>query len=204
MLLSGGRVQSHIRAAPASPRDLIMRRYIAFLRAINVGGHTVKMADLRTLFLQLDFEGVETYIASGNVWFRAATKDRKLLEHRIERHLQDRLGYEVATFVRTTTDLAQLGEDRPFGDVKLTRDGNTLYVAFVRDPLDSAAKSRLFTHRTRVDDFQVRGAEVFWLWRREVGDSDFSGAVLEKAVEGPATVRNWNTVRKLAARCAAD
>src|SRR3990170_352332 len=46
-----------------------MSRFIAFLRAINVGGHTVKMDQLRQLFESLGFSGIETFIASGNVVF---------------------------------------------------------------------------------------------------------------------------------------
>jgi uncharacterized protein (DUF1697 family) len=46
-----------------------MPKYIAFLRAINVGGHIVKMKDLRELFGSLGFTGVETVLASGNVVF---------------------------------------------------------------------------------------------------------------------------------------
>ena len=50
-----------------------MPRYIAFLRAINIGGHTVKMDDLRQLFESLQFTSVETFIASGNVIFKAGS-----------------------------------------------------------------------------------------------------------------------------------
>ena len=46
-----------------------MTRYVAFLRAINVGGHVVKMEALRKLFESMGFQRVETYIASGNVIF---------------------------------------------------------------------------------------------------------------------------------------
>jgi len=46
-----------------------MTRYIAFLRAINVGGHTVKMEHLRGIFESMGFSNVETFIASGNVIF---------------------------------------------------------------------------------------------------------------------------------------
>ena len=50
-----------------------MTRYFTFLRAINVGGHTVKMDVLRQLFESLGFSNVETFIASGNVIFEAKT-----------------------------------------------------------------------------------------------------------------------------------
>ena len=52
-----------------------MPRYIALLRAINVGGHTVKMDHLRRLFEALDLAAVETFIASGNVVFHADEGD---------------------------------------------------------------------------------------------------------------------------------
>ena len=39
-----------------------MTRYVAFLRAINVGGHVVKMDHLRQLFESLGFSSVETFI----------------------------------------------------------------------------------------------------------------------------------------------
>ena len=46
-----------------------MSRYIAFLKAINVGGHNVKMDQLRKIFESMQFKNVETFIASGNVIF---------------------------------------------------------------------------------------------------------------------------------------
>jgi uncharacterized protein (DUF1697 family) len=62
-------------------------RLITFLRAINVGGHTVTMAALRDHFAALGFEDVETFIASGNVIARSRTGSTQALERRIEAHL---------------------------------------------------------------------------------------------------------------------
>ena len=63
-----------------------MPRYVAFLRAINVGGHTVKMDQLRRLFERLGFSKVETFIASGNVIFESASRSAKALEKNTEAH----------------------------------------------------------------------------------------------------------------------
>ncbi len=41
--------------------------YIAFLRGINVGGHTVKMEHLRKLIADLGFTHVRSYIQTGVV-----------------------------------------------------------------------------------------------------------------------------------------
>ncbi len=61
-----------------------MPRFIAFLRAINVGGRTVKMDGLRRLFAALGFSSVETFIASGNVVFEATLKNARALARGIE------------------------------------------------------------------------------------------------------------------------
>jgi len=79
-----------------------MRRYIALLRAINVGPKcAVKMELLREVFKSLHFSEVETYIGSGNVLFQTSVRSAKALERRIEKGLRRALGYEVAVFVRT-------------------------------------------------------------------------------------------------------
>jgi uncharacterized protein (DUF1697 family) len=68
-----------------------MTRYIAFLRAINVGGHNVKMDYLRELFESLGYVNVQTFIASGNVIFDSPTEDARTLEKEIEDHLSSTL-----------------------------------------------------------------------------------------------------------------
>ncbi|MDO8754830.1 MAG: DUF1697 domain-containing protein, partial [Anaerolineales bacterium] len=83
-----------------------MSKHIAFLRAINVGGHNVKMGHLRQLIESLGFSNVETFIASGNVIFEATAGNTKNLKKKIETCLHEALGYEVATFIRTDAELA--------------------------------------------------------------------------------------------------
>ena len=81
-----------------------MPRYIAFLRAINVGGHhTVKMDFLRCLFESLGFSNVETFIASGNVVFGATSNSAQALARKIEERLREALDMS-GTFIRSGTD----------------------------------------------------------------------------------------------------
>ena len=110
-----------------------MPRYVAFLRAINVGGHVVKMDRLRALFDELRFRNVETFIASGNVLFDSSSQDTEAMERKIEKHLEKALGYEVVTFVRRMTDLAAVVSGHPFVDVE--SNGHTLSVGFLKQPL---------------------------------------------------------------------
>ena len=178
-----------------------MSRFIAFLRAINVGGHTVKMDRLRQLFEALGFSNVETFIASGNVVFETNSKNTKTLEKKIESRLQETLGYEVATFIRTDVELAHIANYKPFPQSDL--DGaSALNIAFLTDTLDDKSKQKLMALRTDIDDFHVYGREIYWLCRKKQSESTFSNAVLEKTLGRRSTLRGVNTIKKMAAKYA--
>jgi len=177
-----------------------MPKYVAFLRAINVGGHTVKMDYLRRLFEAMGFSNVETFIASGNVIFDSTSKSSKALEGKIEDYLFENLGYKVAGFVRSTTELAEVARYKPFAESELNAEGNILYIGFVADRPSEESKQRLLSYATKIDDFHVYGREVYWLCRKKLGESDFPGARFEKTLGMQATLRNSNTVRRIAAK----
>ena len=176
-----------------------MPRLIAFLRAINVGGHTVTMARLRQEFEGLGFTDVETFIASGNVIFTSRAGDQVAIEKKVEARLQSSLGYEVATFVRTDAEVAAVAGYQPFPAAQI-EDGAALYVGFVGRPLNAAAARAVMTFKTETDDFRVKGREVYWLRTKRQSDSPFKYASLEKALKIRATFRGINTVIRLAAK----
>ncbi len=103
-------------------------RYAAFLRAINVGGHTVRMEQLRKLFEGLGLGSVETFIASGNVIFESAV-GRAALETQIEGALEAALGYPVGTFLRTIPEVAAAARLPPFSSAA---EEGTTYVGFLK------------------------------------------------------------------------
>lgn len=173
-------------------------RYVAFLRAINVGGHVVRMDRLRALFEELGFDGVETYIASGNVVFESKARDAAKLEVKIAAHLESALGYPVATFLRTAAELAEAASREPFAD----REGATLYVGFLAKPLTKEQAKVVDGFTTPADSFALRGRELYWACRVKSMESDFSLARLERALKIEATFRNMNTVRAMAEKFA--
>ena len=81
------------------------RAPFAFLRAINLASHRrITSAKLRSTFEGLGFRDVATFRTSGNVVFEAGRKPRPELTRRIETGLAESVGFEVATFVRTTSE----------------------------------------------------------------------------------------------------
>lgn len=173
-----------------------MQRYVAFLRAINVGGHNVKMDHLRQLFESMGLANVQTLIASGNVIFDTRAKDASALEVRIEKHLRQDLGYEVSTFLRTTDEVRAAARHEAFSPVE--SEQYALSIGFTRAVPADGARAKLMSFGTGIDEFHVHAREVYWLCRTRISDSKFSGARLEKALGMPATFRNVTTVRKLA------
>ena len=174
-----------------------MAKFIAFLRAINVGGHIVKMDQLRVLFAAMGFANVETFIASGNVIFESKSKDSKALQLQIENHLLKAVGYEVATYVRTVDELARVAKYQPFSESELNAEGNTLYVGFIADTPAKAVAQKVEGLVTDVDYLKVTGRELYWLLRTSFSDSKLSGAILERALGMKATIRNVNTVQRI-------
>ncbi len=176
-----------------------MNRYIAFLRAINVGGHTVKMDELRALFAAMDFANAETFIASGNVIFETAASNVSALQQRIEDELFKVLGYAVSTFLRTDVEVAAIPRYEAFPPPQLASAG-AFNVALLADPLATAESQAVIALKTDIDDFHINGSEVYWLCRTKQSQSTFSNAVLEKALGKRATLRGMNTIRRLAAK----
>ncbi|MEO8033782.1 MAG: DUF1697 domain-containing protein [Acidobacteriota bacterium] len=176
-----------------------MPRYIALLRAINVGGHVVKMDRLRELFESLELASVETFIASGNVIFDSRA-GAAALEPKIEATLRTALGYEVRTFLRTAQELAAVAGYRPFPDAQLDTPGSSLYIAFLPAIPDEASRNKLLALRNDIDDLHLYGRELYWWCRGRMLDSTLTGARLEKTVGMAMTARNVTTVRKLAAK----
>jgi uncharacterized protein (DUF1697 family) len=175
-------------------------KYVAFLRAINVGGHTVKMDHLRSLFESMGFANVETFIASGNVIFDSKAKSTAALEKKIEKQLQAALGYEVKTFVRSLNEIADVVGAASFQKGELEEPGNILYVGFMSSAPHEAAVKNLGALVDNVNDFRVREREVHWLRRTKVGESQYSGGIIEKTLRTPVTFRNSTTVKKILAK----
>jgi uncharacterized protein (DUF1697 family) len=172
-------------------------QYVAFLRAINVGGRVVKMTELKRIFEALKLTDVKTFIASGNVIFstgRAAAP----VTSQIEKALQKDLGYPVVTMIRSVGEVSAIADFEPFPPRSV--GGASLYVGFMRDNAAAGAVAKATALSNAIDELRVHGREVYWLARKNISEATLTGAAIEKALQTPVTFRNVNTVRRLAAK----
>ena len=175
-----------------------MPRYFAFLRGINVGGHRVKMDQLRELIEALGFAQVETFIASGNVIFSSASGDVEAMEERIEGHLHGALGYEVTTHIRSESELDSIAAFQPSDPP--TADPS-VYVIFMREAADADARRGFADLSTEADKFEFAGREVYWLIRGKLSESPLFGKDLTRVTGGaPMTMCNMSTISRLVAK----
>ena len=175
-----------------------MARYAAFLRAVNVGGHGVVTMDaLKKIFVSTGLTDVESFIASGNLVF--SSKGVKGLDAKIAMALGKALGHEVATFVRTIEEVVAAAEHEPFPKRDAARYP-AYVVGFLSKDLDAAGVERLSRLSTKEDLFHVRGRDFWWLSAHNQARPAITPRQLEKALGEPTTLRNVNTLRRMAER----
>jgi uncharacterized protein (DUF1697 family) len=179
--------------------DAPEKQYLAFLRGLNVGGHTVKMPALRTMFEELELTDVATILASGNVHFTASGGSSQQHEALIEAHLAERLGYEVLTFIRTPAEVAAVGAFEPFAD-EASLPGDTLHIGLLKTAPSAAARKAVAAMSNEQDRLRVEGRELYWRIHGGLTSSSLKDRDVLRALGGPTTLRNVNTIRRLAAK----
>ena len=176
-----------------------MPRYVAFLRAINVGGaHTVKMDALRRAFESLGFSDVTSFIASGNILFETPSRNATQLEDRIEAGLMRAFAYDIVPFVRTGAELKRIAAFRPFPKSSVGA-GEELGIIFLTSVPGAKVKQALKASQAQAEEFRTGGREIYWL-RHQKGAGVYSTLALDKVIDGPFTIRSIRTVTKIAAK----
>ena len=169
-----------------------MTRYVALLRGVNVGGVSMKMADLVEVVRELGYDDVKTVLASGNVLFTtpdaaAASKDK------LEPALRKRFGYEAWVHVLTVDSIQKIIDSYPY---PRTADRHA-YVVFILKP---EVRDELLAVELdpKVEQAEAGDGVVYW----SVPKGDTLESAMGKAQSASKhkpwlTTRNLNTLEKL-------
>jgi uncharacterized protein (DUF1697 family) len=96
-----------------------MKKYLSILRGINVGGHkTVKMDKLKSMYEDIGFQQVKTYLQSGNVIFQTHETAAKTLENMISIKITEIFGFDAAVIVLAASELQEIICKNPFAGKK--------------------------------------------------------------------------------------
>ncbi len=175
--------------------------YVAFLRGINVGrAKRIAMADLRALVESLGYTGVRTLLNSGNVVFRAAGVTAREAAAAIEEALVLKLGVAARVFVLAHEELSAVMAANPL--VEVASDYSRLVVFLLGDAAQRDKLAALDGQDWGCERLEV-GDSAVYVWCPEGMLDSAAATALGKLLGDGTTSRNWNTLVKLQALCAA-
>jgi uncharacterized protein (DUF1697 family) len=161
-------------------------RYVALLRAVNVGGRQLLMSDLKRMAEDLGLGDARTYIASGNLLFTSDAGE-KALRGMLEERLGEHLGKPVGVLIRTAAQMTEVAAANPFAD----QPGNRVMALFLHEKPKADA---IEAARNVTDERLALGErEIYVHYPSGLGRSK-----LQIAAAATGTMRNMNTVAKLA------
>jgi uncharacterized protein (DUF1697 family) len=170
-----------------------MKHWIALLRGVNVGGRTIKMAELRSALEEAGLQNVETILQSGNVTFESADGAARLKE-RLEATLRERFSYDAKVQVIERTQLGRIIDAYPFGKADPSRHD---YVIF----LEGGLEKELAAEKVELGEQEgVAAGDGVVYWRVDNGStlkSNFAKLLTKSTYRDFNTNRNMNTLRKL-------
>jgi uncharacterized protein (DUF1697 family) len=173
-----------------------MKKVGVFLRAINLAGKRLVMADFKRALADAGHPDAQTVVATGNAVILAKAADAAL-EAKIEKGLQATLGQSTEVFVRDGKALAAIVAGNPFP--RMARDDPShLVVVFLRGEPDPAAVEALRGKIKGPEEVAAGPACLYASFPDDIGHSKLTAAMIERALKLRGTARNWNTVTKMA------
>jgi uncharacterized protein (DUF1697 family) len=173
-----------------------MPRYVALLRAVNVGGRKVTMDELKKAAAKLGYENPRTLIASGNLVFDARKTAPARLEAALEAAIEKTFGLFSEVMVRDPAKWAAIIKANPLKKKAREDPAHLVCVVCKSGPDMAALDAYLKSFREKYDkgeQVKVIGREIYIDYGPSIGQSKL--LVPKKVCTG--TARNWNTVLKL-------
>jgi uncharacterized protein (DUF1697 family) len=175
-----------------------MAARIALLRGVNLGAaKRVAMADLRRVFEGLGHTGVRTLLQSGNLVFESGAEHEDAVEAKVEQALLDGLGLRTEVFVRGAHAWRDMIVANPFV-AEAERDPAHLVLMVLKRAPGDAAQEALDAAVSGRERVRIIGRATYIVYPDGIGESRFTGGILDRALGVRGTGRNWNTVLKLA------
>jgi uncharacterized protein (DUF1697 family) len=171
----------------------VSERVAVMLRAVNVGGRRLVMADFRAALCELGCTEPETVVATGNAVVGVAGSEAAL-----ERGLTEKLGGAVDVFVRDGAELAAIVAGNPYPEMA-ERDPSHMVVMFLKGEPQAEAVEALRGKINGPEEVAAGPGCLYATFPDDIGHSKLTGVLIERTLKLRGTVRNWNTVTKLAA-----
>ena len=179
-------------------KSIIMKRYVAILRGINVSGQKlIKMDALKQHMQDLGFTNVSTYIQSGNIMFESEDGSAPNLADQISHKIYKEFGFQVPVIVKSAGELTAILRNNPFVNSR-HEDIDILHVIFLLEQPKQDLLSKIEPLAYKPDEYEVVGDTVYLCCPNGYGRTKLNNNFFENRLKLEATARNWKTVVKLA------
>ena len=174
-------------------------QYIILLRGVNVGGRTIKMAELISCFEKNGHQNVQTILQTGNVIIDSGEKKIARLQTKIEAELTAAYNYPAKVLVITPQQLQHILEAFPFKD--LSADFHR-YIVFTESGFEKKLVKDCGSLDKNTEEVKAGESVVYWrVLKGNTLDSAFGKYMSKAAAKHFVTNRNMNTLEKILAKC---
>jgi uncharacterized protein (DUF1697 family) len=175
-----------------------VEHYVAFLRGINLGNRRIKSPELVAHFEAMGLEEVATFRASGNVIFADPSGDSEAkLRKRVEAELDERLGYDVAVFLRSFDEVTAIAAREPFSARAISKSKGKPQVQLLAKKPTAAAQKKALALAGPDDEMSFEGRELHWLPSTGLSETEVDVKALDRAL-GKGTLRTAGTIGQIA------
>ncbi|MEO7751976.1 MAG: DUF1697 domain-containing protein [Terracoccus sp.] len=173
-----------------------MATYVAFLRAVNVGGRWVKMDRLRDHLSANGFTDVASHIQSGNLRVGTRMRSAAKVEQTLRTLVSEEFGFEVPVVVRTPDQLRSLAAAADALESPLGPEAHR-YVTVTTGGLGDAGRAALEAWDVPGERALVVGEDVVLFLTKPAHEARLTNARLEKLTGATGTARDLTVVRAL-------
>lgn len=174
-----------------------MKKYLAFLRGINVGGkNKLAMPALKAMLEQNGFYEVKTYINSGNVIFSSDNTNEDILKNECEAWIKDRFQLSIPVTIVSVEDLSEALAHKPawWNEDKEAKHN----VIFVIPPVTpEEVFEKVGEAKPEYEKAAYYGRVIFWSAPIQTFSRTRWSKVVQSSVYNSITIRNANTINKL-------
>lgn len=174
-----------------------MSSHVVFLRAVNVGGRKLAMADARKVLEDNGFSDVESHIQTGNFLVTTSMRSLAKVEQAVGEVLGEQAGYDIVAIARRPADLTSLVAAVDAIPVSLEGE-QSRYVSFCTAVPTAARAAELQGWDTPGERAHVIGKDVLLEFALPFHTAKLTGPRIEKVLGVPGTARNMTVVRALA------
>lgn len=155
------------------------------------------MDALKSMYENLGFSNVASYVQSGNLVFTEKNTDPNILEQKISDQIKKDFGFDVPVIILTADKFKQIIDNNPFLNDS-DKNESFLHITFLSSVPNNNNEFETIEEKAQNGEEIVLSGDVVYLYcPNGYGNTKLSNNFLETKLKVKATTRNWKTTNEL-------